>query len=161
MKKLLLLVFCLMATHLFSQRFREIVKWEIATENGGRIIGASINEAEANRVITDFAQRNKGKKYSLLNFKKMHTTVPVVKKTDNPIQDIVDNTKRGYIVVSPAQAIVLKEKEKNNVAEIAIAFNKVSSITVSDAIDTIKMLKKYQIDAIEKSLLKTELLASN
>ena len=161
MKNLVLILFCLTATQVFSQRFREIVKWEINTVNGGRIIGASISEDSADRVVKDFAFRNKGKKYGFKSFQKTYTTIQVGRNAKDPLKDLKNSSKRGYLVLTPKQVGILSRYQNQTVGKTAYAFTKNSTMNFSDAESLIKIIRKYQITEEEKGTLELEQFASN
>ncbi len=122
MKRFILLLFLLGCVQAHSQRFKEIIKWEVPTKSGGVLFGISHNKAEAILIIKDFKKRNKNTKYDITNYQPvyMFTTIKVKNYSDDPVKTFKLITQnKGYRVFAKEdlQALsVLKKKDLNAAA---------------------------------------------
>lgn len=101
-KSLAIIILIMTSTVGFSQRFKEVVLWQIETSAGGLLFGISESKNKAEITIKNFQKRNAGNKYDISSFEPIfkYTTLPVESRNENPVNKFKALAGKNYKVLS-------------------------------------------------------------
>lgn len=117
MKTISLFLFILISNLSYSQRFKEILKFQIETRAGGIVYGITESQVEAEHILADFQERNANTKYDISNFRPIYkyTTFPVESSNENPVENFKSLVGKSYKVLSAEDVIALDLMKKEGI----------------------------------------------
>jgi len=137
MKQKILYIFLLISVISYSQRFKEVLKWQVETRSGGLVFGISETKLDAELIINDFQRRNANSKYDISFHKPYYkyVTISVKNTNETPVDKFKFLAKKPYKVISfediksidiaKEQGLIIaseyysKTKHVNNIAAIS------------------------------------------
>lgn len=117
MKKIVLATLLLISSLSYSQRFKEILKFQIETRAGGIVYGITENQAEAEYILLDFQERNKNTKYDISGFRPVYkySMHPVKNANENPVENFKAIAGKNYKVLSAEDIIAIDTMKKEGI----------------------------------------------
>ena len=115
MKKILIVFLLLISNLGYSQRFKEVLMWQIETRAGGVLFGISDNQKDAELIIEDFQKRNADSKYDVSNYhpRFKYSSISVEKAHEQPVEDFKTIAKKAYKVLSAEDVKSMDIARKN------------------------------------------------
>ncbi len=109
MKNFTVLILLLISSLSYSQRFKEILKFQVETRAGGMVYGITESIEEAESILVDFQKRNADSKYDISSFNPIYkyTTYPIENSVENPVKKFKSLAGKNYKVLSHEDIIAL------------------------------------------------------
>ena len=128
MKKFILLpVIALLSLSGFSQNLVDVIVWEANTKSGGKFIGVTNDEFEAENVVDEIKFEFEGTKYEIVSFHVNQTTVELKPgQSDAADNFISDHDALAYKYISEIELIALEYVEDNDVTTAVSFYTNVS-----------------------------------